>query len=274
MLELALSGILPPLLLAGVLIGYDPRRLTGLGLALGVFGALFALTAYTIPPFPAVSGDEWLCWALIACGLVALTDDAPLATHSVVMLGALLLLGSSRALLDNLWPRWETGEAVLHTVVVAGLAGLHWANIGALSRRQPGAFLPGELAACAGAGALVLALGGSAKLGQLLGALAVGLAVFAGWALRDRQLRLGRGAGLVAAFGFVGLLAAGHYFAEPSRAALALVGGAPFLLWLGHAPPLKERGPWLRRGLPLLLLLPVLGLAAWLAAGAAPDYGY
>jgi hypothetical protein len=115
-----------------------------------------------------------------------------------------------------------------------------WAAMEALSLRLHHAGATVLLLIFTIAAALVLMNSATQRFAQLAGAVAIvlGVMVLARWVL---EISPAGGGVLAVAITVLGLLVAGHFFAEVSLAHLALVALAPMAVWVRFLPGLRKR---------------------------------
>lgn len=278
--ETLVYGILAPAVIAGVLllVAWRPWQEEapegfwggGFGFAAGYLAAHFGLNGtpdtmpYLVGGLAVVAGVEafaaskrWLVW-LVRVMVV------PVATYLV----AAFMFSADH---------WAGVEAVawLAGFTVSAVAAI--ATLDTYAREHPGATVPISLLLLGTGAALVLALSGTARVGELLGGVTAmfGAAMVLSW--WDGRLSLARGGVTVGVlliaslviFGYVGLFE--PYQSVAGRSSLVLVV-TPHLLWIDRLGVLGELEG--SKGTALRAVLVGVGAAAsvllaWIGAGGA-----
>jgi hypothetical protein len=259
MLRPLLLGLLVPALVCGAFIAAASRPGPDGGPARGQrggqWGGLVGLTlGYLIahvtvagwPPLRPVDVTDWLPPVAVlstSVGLVALLWPRAAALHWCLRFAA-----ASGAVVVVTLPMirhtWSPAQSViLPTGLVPALL-LTWASLDGLARRASGAGLALTLLVVAGAGSVALVLSRTAKLGQLvaaLAAMAVAALVVAWW---KRGSSLGAGAAGTTAVLLGYLWIEGHLYAELPASSAVLLAAAPSAAWLGALPAVRKLAPW------------------------------
>ncbi|MFN3197360.1 MAG: hypothetical protein ACE366_02910 [Bradymonadia bacterium] len=197
------------------------------GIALGMAGSYFGITG-GLPDWPITDGGAWLPFLLLGIfGLFAALDRgeesqgiARVMPAIAIGLGAIIYL----TLATSIEQTWTTAsDLLLHVGAPAGLALLLWLGV---DRAQVRAASPAIFAAIcvASIGAAVTALlGSSAKLAQLLGALAAasGMAALISW--RWPHLKAGHSGVAVLLTGYIGVLVYAHHYAYPGLPVTSMI---------------------------------------------------
>ena len=198
----------------------DRRGVVGLAALLGVWVAWLGINGW--PGLPPAEAAKWVPWlALVAGGLGLGLDRARLsgvpAAVAITALAALTLGFGAWRIQAPLAPQ----ALVLEPLALGVLAWLVLER--ATQARTATPIVLGPLAVALGTGAVVMALSGSARFGQTLGAMAVvfGVLSLAGWRWPD--LLAGRGAVAVAVPTLVLMLLVGHFYVDVPRSVVALV---------------------------------------------------
>ncbi len=226
-----------------------------------VYLALFAMGAGLVEAF--VPANRWLRWPLRA---------------GVALLGYWLELGF---MVEHHWSATAASAWLgMLTLATVGII----ATIDEAAEANPGASVPLALVVLSSGAAIVLALTGSAMLGQIMGGLAAatGAAMVLAWWQRLRAsesapVRLSRGGATVYGILFGGLVAYGYcstadipaatkIFGDYQAMATLLVGLAPFMLWASRQGPLSRLAGWKAAIVSALLVALPLGGALYLAA--------
>lgn len=277
-LIVAAQGVLPALGAVALLAGLLGRRFLGLALALGTFIAYWLLKQR--PEWPHVlragnnDGTQWWLWGLVAAGALSACERKHARRSGfAIPLGCALLGALCWTMLTNLRSGWDakTGVAQIGaaTAALCVLLVVFRTTLAEAAPRRHTLLWTLCLAFDAG----VLALGGSALLGQLAGALAAGLGTAAALQFLRKEPVLVPALGVCLAAGHGGVLLAGFHFTEPPLVALGLATLAPCLLGIGALPGLRSR-PLLAN----LVLVPAVlasgAVAVWLAYAARSGSGY
>lgn len=269
-LAAVLPGILLPLLVSAALWAFvsrggdEERRprvwLGALGFGLAYLAAHVAINGR--PELAPAESSQWL-FHLVALATVIGALEAGVGLRwptrlvlRAIVVAALLWL-TLRPLVRHSWSAPESALA-LSSLAVAVLVLLFSAD--ALGRRGPAALETAVWMASAGAGGVVLTIAGSARLGQMSGALAMALlpaAVLLWWRRDDR---LAPGVALPALVAFAGVWLNGAFYTEMPPAASLAVAAAPFAAWIGEAPWIEARAR--RKLLAVALAVAVLLLSA------------
>ena len=275
-LDLLLTTIVVPMATVVVVaaVGLRLGRPLG-GLAL-VAGALTGAAAVVGWPLPPEEAHHWIPLGACGAALGGLAVDR-LASGSegrprFGWIGAVGLVALSVTAwcvlgpLAGLWTDGVLGPLARDAWVVEPLAVglLAWLAVDHAARHgHPPAALAALVLGLTAA-ALVLALGGTARMGQLLGATAAatGATLLCLW--RWPRLGLGHSGVAAPALTLVLVVLYGHHYAEVPRPGAALTLLVPFaaLAAVGVASPLRSVG------LVLLLAAPAAGSAVYLATQA------
>jgi hypothetical protein len=217
---------------------------------------------------PPTQGQEWLvigaAAAVVISIIAAISDRARVAV--VISSIALLVLVMAWLVPANRRQWLTTREAMTMMIAIGAGLVVWWALMEPLAARYRGATLPLLLSAVAGAGAMVIADGGSQRLGLIEGAAAVALLVVALLALWLRELSLARGGVLTIAIVMLGLLVCGYLYADVKWPQVVILAVAPLLAWVGMVRMVRERRAWQRFVIVAVLVLIVVSIAAIPAA--------
>lgn len=276
MLEVALRGLLPPIVLV-LLTSFDRRWFAlATGAAFAVVLLLLGPDGLQLPPALWQGGNDatqWFAWCVVAAGLIGTLEALRLLPRPLGLGLALLLVPISLWLpLQNLRGRWSLGDEVLFS----GLGGLlllaSVVTFRALPAKRPGLLLPVFFTLCLSIDALALLLGArSALQAQLAGALAAALGATIGATLWRRPFVLPPATTLPLALGHAGLLLLGYHLNHaPDLWLLVAAALAPFAFWLRELPALRAR-PGQALLLSLLAGATLLGFAAGRAASLAVE---
>lgn len=246
-------------------------------LPLAIVGG-FAIAQYGtdgVPRFPPVEASGWFTPIAVVLGIlaVALADTGSAAKRYAlrVIVAIAITVTIVYPLLGPTWTppvaaAWIAGFVV---VIVVG-----WSALSDTAQHAAGPGLPlAILVTAAGTGA-VLASSGSARYGQLAGAVAsvMGPVVLLG--LLRKNSTLLRNCGWVSGVLLAMLLVAGVTFVDVPPAAAFLLGVSPVGYRLGELKALQNR-PWWQRELVRVGVAVVLAaVAAVLAMPKSDPYGY
>lgn len=230
------------------------RRALAVALALAAAYALSHGLIAGWPELPPTAALEWLPW-LGALALVPAALKGPVSVSMLLGLAALI----SWALLSRL-PASDLGEGLERALLFAGTGAALLVLL--LPLRLTGQrllALPGVLALTAGASAVVAVFSHSAKLAELQGTLAVGLALVALTGLVRPCEQLARGAATVGAVLLVAQLLFLRHFVEPPGVELLLLAAGPASLHLLRLPALRPLSGRKAQVVPgLIAALPVI----------------
>ena len=257
-------ALLVTLLFALIRAKQPGSRAIDVGVAVAV-GAAFVVGYQHVSGWPAwppgahTEAREWLVLAIApAAVLTALLAALPGRAAVLGWIARILTAVAVIPLLVQTFIRhdWALLQAVTQLDGPIALLGAVWLATAGLARRQPSVSLPLSLMLVAGATGLTIMLSGSNTVGQPALSLAAGLAAVSliGLLWRGRHGAAGAidGAWPVTA----GLIVIGVVFSELDLINALLLGAAPLLAWVGELPTLKQRKPW-QRGLVQLLLVAV-----------------
>jgi len=169
---------------------------------------------------------------------------------------------------------WSGAEAVWRPALFAAATAAAIGSLETIAARNRGAAIPLVMVMLGTAGALILAFTGTARVGEMMGALTAtaGATLAVGWVGR---LRLSGGApaafGLLfaalAIFGYSGLFGAEQGIAGRAFLALALV---PHLIWVAEIEPVRQMADWKANGLRALVAgLGIATVVAYVYSAAA-----
>ncbi len=242
------------------------RDLGGVSLVLGVIVGCVAVLGWPLPPQDA---HHHVPLFVLAAGAVGVALDRREAAFPVVALLAAVALGVTfwrvLAPLAAIWHKGVAGPlATSAWVVTPALAGfVAWLGLDHAARSAPRPAVLAALVVALAAAAGVVALGGSARVGQAHGAIAAACgALLLGW--RWPEVGLGHGGVAAVALALPALAVYAHFYADVPSPGLAVLLLAPLsaLALVGVSSTL--------RGIALALVLaglPAAG-AGWLAVQA------
>ena len=303
-------GVLLPLAAGGLtlILGWKPwrrdaeaaRPVWTAGLALGAAYLTGHLgVAHTPDAFIPTNALHWMIHLSIAAVIISLVEPPTWEKPAVRwVLRAVVLAVGTRLVIGFMFGEWSTmqGIAAIAGVTAVGLALIF--TFERIGERNPGASLPIAMMLTGSVVAALLADGGTAKVGELVGAITTvtGVAMVLSWWKSD--FNFARSGATV--FGIITVLLATHgYFGLPSVPPLsefpqnptfvALIAAflAPHLLWLGELDAIKKLGGWKSTAARLLIVAIGIGAAASLSRLIEPpqvekqdnvlediDYGY
>lgn len=264
-----LKGILPPIAAALLLVGLGGARWLPLAVALGVhvaFGWIFRWPRWPHELWLEPDGRDWLVWGVVAAALVALLERLrALRGRAAAGAGVAVAAVAVWLVLSKQAARWPADQVLLHV----GLGGLAVALLVPLGRtvlaRAPAGVGPAVVfTVLLAADSMLLLLGRSALLAQLAGAASAALGAAAATSLWRRPfvLTAADGTWIGAAHGLFVL--AGSHLAELGWPATCCGLAAPLLLLVLPRALAPRPSAWAVAA--LLAMLPLLGLAFWLAA--------
>jgi hypothetical protein len=271
---IVVKGALPPIAAALLLVSLGGARLLALAAAIGLYVAYGLMKEW--PAWPHELWDEpagvpWLVWAVVACCLVAMLEHGRALPHKAgVVLGGAVAAFGTWLVLQKVAARWDAATVLLH----AGGAALV-AVLSPLAARRALARAPATVAPAAvwtvvlSITAGLVALSGSALLGQLCGAVAAAVGAGAAAGLWKRPFALAPADATWLAGAQVLFLVAGVHLAELPLAAALAAAAAPAAMALLPGSLATHPLRW-TLSVKVLVLLP-LGVAAWLAWTAHVD---
>lgn len=284
LIEAALYGVMVPVVVAGAILMITfrsrapdrDRSSTGWAVALALGAGYVAgyLTLLGLPPFPPVEANQWIVLLAIVAALLALVDSFH-RTPGWLRHGLRLLLSFAVPWLV-LGPMrehtWSTGESLLWSagsgLVLFGLI----TAAETTTRQSRGVSMPLSLLTLGVGTSLVLALSGSALLGQLGGVLSAALGavlVFAWW---RPDVEMSRGPAAVVLVVLAGLWLSGYFYAEVPAASALLLLGAPGVVWLVLLTPLRRvEKPWKLALVRTTAMLIPVAIAVVIALGSGPE---
>ena len=290
--ELLLTGVLAPALAAGVLLGLgwkvwrredadsDGRWSGAPALAIAFLLTFYLLSGMPVSLLPdsprTPTGLDWLAWlAVPAIFLLPLEQKLGRWKHllrgvvAIAMVRLVLNTAFESTFEANAGGRWLAGLSALYVLL--------WAALTRVCGQRTGASSPLVLWTMAAGLAVLAALTGSAKIGQLGGALAaaLGAATVLAWC-RPRLTLAGGGVGLALLLLF-GLGMNAHVYSYTESTEILLIASAPLFALLADLPPLRFKRPALRTLVVVLLTALPIGIAITRAAMAfaaeSDEYG-
>jgi hypothetical protein len=212
--------------------------------------------------------SDWALIAALGAMLVGVGISCSCVSAAGVGLGRILL---AFAIVNAvLWPRargsWDAEQALVHVQAAIAIALVVWWSMDELADRRRGALVPLVLGLTAAAAAVLTALEGSQRLGQLLAVLAAGLLGCFLVALFRRSMDFSRGAMAVSMTVLTALLLSAAFYLPgyPLWAALT-IALAPALAWVVMTPALRVMRP------APAMLLTILLVAVPLLAAIGPS---
>lgn len=278
MLEVALKGALPPIVLVLLLTLPFGRRWLGVATGIGFVVAFWLLTN-GLPAMPqqlwngSNDATQWLCWCMLLAALVSgLEGLRRMPRAAALALVAVVVAATVWLPLTNLRRHWSAGDNVLHTGVALLLLAATLISMRRLPARRPGVLIAVVFTACLSVDAYVLVNAAhSGLVGQLAGVGAAALGTSIGLTLWRRPFELPPSAVLPLAIGHASILVLGYHLGyDPDPWVLAAAALAPFGLWFGELPALQKR-PFAGAGLGLVCSCALLGFAAGRTLALAPE---
>jgi len=195
------------------------------------------------PAFPPRDAQTWLIYVAGISVLIAILGTVlpPRKTWSwfiLAPLSVMLILVTVWLLARSQIPLFGWKRFLLRAAVIAAGMIVWWVLMERLSARPKGAAaaLPLVLTIAASVAALAIVNAHSMLLGQLAGSIAAALGAITLLGLWFRKLSLSRGGLLTLTVVLLGVILAGHFFADLSRLDLILLGVAPLTAWAGELP--------------------------------------
>jgi hypothetical protein len=275
-LRTVLYGVLPSIGIALLLVGLLGPRWTGLAAGLSAVAA-WNLIGQKWPVWPHElwggqgDGMQWFTWSLVVFGLTsaaALRREFPAWVY--VPPAAAMAWGQAWFALAVVRrnQKWKDAET-LGWQVAAMLAVLFaWLPVRRALSVRPGKLMCWTLCAILVADSALLLLTGSAKQGQLAGALAAVFGAAAGTALWRQGFALDRSAALPFGAAHGGLLVVGFHLSYLPQWPAVLAAAAPLPLWILGPAGGGAKGTALLVA-SLLGVAGLLGSAIWLGGGFA-----
>lgn len=250
--------------LVAVLVSHVPpgreRATQPWGPALAIAGA-FAAAFVALrgrPPFPPRDAQTWLVYLGGASVLlaVAATVVNRKRWRALIFIGAVALIAAAVWFLGR--PKvpiigWR--DFLVRMAVIAACMVAWWVLMDLLAARAKGAAVPLVLMISAAVAALALVNAHVLFFGQLAGAVAAALGAMVVAGLYFRKLSLARGGVLTLTVVLLGIMLAGHFYADLRLLDLMLLSAAPLAAWLGELPFKSRRARFASRILIVLLIL-------------------
>lgn len=249
------------------------RDLGGLAVLVALLASGVGILGWPLPPHDA---HHWVLVAVVPAAIAGLVLQAVAPARPLPWVGgvaAVLLAGAAWLLLAPLAGVWEKGalgplSRTAWVVDPLAWALVAWLAVDHAERNAPRPAVLGALVLALTAGAMVAAMGETARIGQMLGAIAAacGALALVTWKWPD-DVTLGHGGVAVVMLAFTMLLLYAHFYASAPRpgAGLALVVPVAALVAIGATTTLRG----VLRVL-FLALIPVAG-ACYLARSAEVD---
>jgi hypothetical protein len=267
-----LFGVVLPFVLAGLILLLarmtNQRRPWAGPLAIGLaFSVGFGCVEGSAHLFPPASAVPWLFYLgllFTLAGLLDATVRMPMWIRALIV-GLATVLGAGLLLRFNFTNHvWDASNGSAWLIAIGIVAAIWWICF-EFTAAEGGVLMPlGGVFICGIAG-LVVMLVADQTVGQALGAMAIALAAAAavvGW---FKSTSLGRGTSAVVAGAGVCALAAAYFVSGVPIVDLSLIVIAPLALAAGSWLPLKNRRPWLRVVVRLMIVLVPLIIALGLA---------
>ncbi len=279
---LMLGGILLPAVLCAVSLGLTwrlwrpedearPLWSAPLGIGLGFLGGFITISGVGALPSEGrtLAGLDWTFWGcLLVTGIAALRCALEGWRWHVanIVLWCVTALLLTRVVANSA----EASGLLLYACLLLWFV----LELGAtaFARTRPGAATPLALWAVAAGLAVVTSLSGSAKLGQLCGALAATLGAACVLAWWRPRLKLGAGGSSVTVFALVALGLCAHFYSYTTRVDLLLLAAGLMTPLALRLPALRDLGGVRRAVLALTLaLLPIVIAVVHAALAFEPD---
>jgi hypothetical protein len=216
--------------------------------------------------FPPAQAQEWLPFtgavavivSILATYLGRWTWSGPLSILLLVLTAWLVTRGRRAAL---------SGQEFAELVGIAIVAGVvWWIVMSMLASRMHGGLLPLLLSGVFGGAALVLVDGGTQRLGQIEGAVAIVLLAIAAVSLWLNELTLARGGILALTIVALGTLWCGYLYADVKPIDVMILMVAPMFAWVAVLPWIRSWRPWVRFAVCFVLVMGVVAIAVVPAA--------
>lgn len=250
----------------------DYRRLADAAAPIALAASLWAtyVAVHGLPPWAPREALRLVPWIALGMALVgvaeaALRRDGAIATGLMALIVVACGVAASwKLVVATGGGRWQA------VMLTSGGVAAAWFGLDALAARTGARTASLATTVWVAGAALVVALGHTAAIAQLVGAIAVGtgLLFVATW-LRGGPVSI-RAAGGVAAVTVGVALASAHLFADLSRAAWLSVATAPVLAALATLGKWRKRVPRLAMVAPVIALAILLALAAGAAEAPRP----
>lgn len=213
------------------------------------------------PPFPPRDAQTWLVYlgAVAVLIAVAATVTAKSRWRWGVMLASIVLIAATVWFIGRMQiPIIGWRDFLMRMAVIAGCMVVWWLLMDRLAARSKGVAVPLVLTLMASVAALALVNAHSLFLGQLAGASAAALGAIALAGFWFRKLSIARGGVLTLTVVLLGVILAGHFFADLSMLDLILLAAAPLAAWVGEVKLIKsKRARFAARVIAVLLVLTI-----------------
>jgi hypothetical protein len=229
------------------------------GPALAVGGAFVA--AYIAlrgrPKMPPLDAQGWLVWLGVASVVVAVFATVLRKRQRWVApaVSVLLIAATVWVISRTRIPLLGWRQFLVQTLLIALALVAWWLLTDRLATRLTGPTLPLVLMLTASVAALALVNAHSLLLGQLAGASASACGVMWVSGFVFRKQSLARGGVLALTVVLLGVILAGHYFADLSMLDLILLAAAPLGAWVGEAPVFRSKRPRFAARLVAVLII-------------------
>ena len=211
--------------------------------------------------FPPAQAQEWLplvgavavIISILATYLGRWSWSGSLSILLLVLTAWLVTRGRRAAL---------SGQEFAELVGIAIVVGIiWWIVMSQFASGMRGGLLPLLLSGVFGSAALVLIDGGTQRLGQIEGAVAIALLAIAAVSLWLKELTLARGGILALTIVALGTLWCGYLYADVKPIDVVILMVAPIFAWVGALPWVRSWRPWLRFAICLVLVMGVVAIA-------------
>ena len=211
--------------------------------------------------FPPRDAQTWLVYLGGASVLVAIAATVTAKSRwrwGVVVASVALIAATVWFLGRTQIPILGWRDFLWRMAVIAGCMVVWWFLVDRLAARSKGPAVPLVLMITASVAALALVNAHSLFLGQLAGACAAALGAIMVAGLWFKNLTIARGGVLSLTVVLLGVVLAGHYFADLSMLDLILLAAAPLAAWVGEVKLIKsKRARFATRVMAVLLVLTI-----------------
>lgn len=281
MLVIALSALLPGILCAVLLVALRAWRedaSTRLVWAVPLAVAVGFIVAQTVvdgaPRIPPIEASGWFSIVTAVLAVLAIAVRPRVTPMVWALVSTLATLAMVLTIVHPLFGgAWTTGTGIAWVVGLTAVA----ATVAYLVDRRgsPGPGGPAVFLIAATGVALVLTICGSARYGQLAGAIASVMGPLVLLGLLRRDFKIVSGGAWVSYLVLAMLIVAGVTYVDVPVFIGLLVAASPLGMLAGELPFLASGSSWKRDGVRVAVTLALVGAAVGLAVAAAtsPD-GY
>lgn len=213
------------------------------------------------PNLPPRDAQTWLVYLGAASVLIAVAATVTAKSRwrwGVVIASVALIAATVWFIGRTQIPIIGWRDFLVRMAVIAGCMVVWWLLVDRLAARTKGPAVPLVLMTTASVAALALVNAHSVFLGQLAGASAAALGAIMVLSLWFRKLSIAHGGVLTLAVVLLGVILAGHFFADLSMLDLILLAAAPLAAWVGEVKLIKsKRARFAVRVIAVLLVLTI-----------------